>query len=431
MTTNKTPYLIVGNSTAAMGGVAGIRSRDAERPITIVARETEHVYSRPLISYFLAGKVDEDGMFHRPADFYEKSGVRTMLGVEVTGIDTEARAVRTSEGELLEFEKLLIATGGHPLVPSDVSGRDADGVFTFTTWADARRIGDFIEAHDVRRAVVVGGGLIGLKSMEALAERGLDVTVVELASRMLSATFDQTASDIAQHHLAERGVEVRCGTTVSSISSGGGRVTGVALRDRSSVPCGLVIFAIGVVPDTSIVAGTEIATDRGILVDDTMQTNAPGIYAAGDVAQATKRLSGEKRALPIFPVAFRQGVVAGSHMAGGARPYEGGLAMNSVDVFGLPTISVGITSPEGDEHEVLSARDDAEPSYRKIVLRDNRIVGAIFIGRIDRAGIVTGLIREGVDIAGFKDLLLTDEFGLISLPTEYRKHVVSGMGIEV
>ena len=423
-------YAIIGNSAAAVGAVEAIRQYDKEGPITIVADEPHHVYSRPLISYLLGGLVDESRMSYRPAHFYDRHNVQTMLGVQVVGLDTEQRTLTLTGGGTVPYDRLLISTGGTPIVPP-LPGADVPGIFTFTTWDDARRIARYIEDYRVESALVVGGGLIGLKSMEALGERGLDVTVVELASRMLSATFDQTASDIAQHHLAERGVEVRCGTTVSSISSGDGRVTGVALRDGSSVPCGLVIFAIGVVPDTSIVAGTEIATDRGILVDDTMQTNVPGIHAAGDVAQATERLSGEKRPLPIFPVAFRQGVVAGSHMAGGAPPYEGGLAMNSVDVFGLPTISVGITSPEGDEHELLSARDDAEPSYRKIVLRDNRIVGAIFIGRIDRAGIITGLIREGIEVTGFKDLLLTDEFGLISLPTEYRKHVVSGMGIEV
>ena len=428
---NRTPYVIIGNSVAAMGGVDGIRNTDAEGAITIIAKEPHHTYSRPLISYLLAGKVDEEGMLYRPRDFYGKNNVRPLLGVEVRGIDLDSRAVETSDGQLLAFEKLLIAAGGKPIVPQDVRGTEAEGVFTFSSWDDAHCIKAYIEGNGVRQAAVVGGGMIGTKAMEALAALDVSTTVVELTDLILSAAFDRTASDLARRRIEEAGVDVRLGTTVSSVEQRDGKVAGVVLRDGTRLCCELVVFAIGVLPNADVVKGTAVEVDRGILVDDSMQTSVDGIYAAGDVAQASDLLSGEKRIIPIFPNAYRQGLVAGANMAGGKRVYKGGIAMNAVDVFGLPTISLGSAGAEGKEYEILSDFDEDEPSYRKIVLKGDRVVGAIFVGQIDRAGIVTGLIRERIHVSPFKDLLLTDEFGLISLPAEYRKHVVSGMGIEV
>jgi NAD(P)H-nitrite reductase large subunit len=427
----ETPYTIIGNSVAAIGAVAGIREVDPDGPITLIAKEAYHTYSRPLISYLLGGKVDETRMPYRPPDFYEKNHVRAMLGVEVTRVDADRRTVETDDGRSIEFDKLLIAVGGQPIVPRDITGTDTEGVFTFTTWDEARNIQGYIETNEVTRAVVVGGGLIGLKAVEALVELGIKTTVVELADRILSVTFDQTASDLARRSLEKAGVDVRCGTTVRQINQTGGKVSGVVLRDGTEVTCSMVIFAVGVVPNAQIVDGGTIETDRGILVNDHLRTSVDRIYAAGDVAQAADMLSGHRRPIPIFPNAYRQGLIAGTHMAGGDRKYEGGLAMNAVDICGLRTISVGTTVVDGGGHEVLTSLDDAAAVYKKIVLKGDKIVGAIFVGQIDRAGIVTGLIKNAVSVSDFKDLLLTESFGLISLPSDYRKHVVSGTGIEI
>lgn len=424
-------YIIIGNSAAAVGAVTGIREADREGSMTLLARESEHTYSRPLISYLLGGKVDASRMSYRPDDFYRTHAIEALLGVEATRIDEKSREVLAADGRRIGFETLLIATGGTPMVPKDLPNADARGVFTFTTWDDARRIRAWIDEARVKRAVVVGGGLIGLKSVEALVELKIETLVIELADRILAATFDKTASDLAQKSLHKAGVDVRCSTTVRDIRVEGGRVAAVLLRDGARVECDLLIFAIGVVPDVRIVKGTSIAVDRGILVDESMQTSVKGIYAAGDVVQSVDLLSGKTRPIPILPNAFRQGYVAGSNMAGRALAYKGGLAMNAVDVCGLPTISVGITAPEGEDYEVLSRLDEDAGVYKKLVLKDNRIVGAIFVGQIDRAGIATGLIRGKVDVTAFKHLLLSEDFGVISLPAEYRKHVVSGQGIEV
>ncbi|MBN1345630.1 MAG: NAD(P)/FAD-dependent oxidoreductase [Phycisphaerae bacterium] len=430
-TKSKTPYTILGNSVAAIGAVTGIREVDPDGPIRLIAKETYHTYSRPLISYLLGGKVDETRMPYRPPDFYDTRGVEPLLGVEATRVDPDRQVIETTDGEAIEFEKLLIAVGGKPIVPPNVVGIDAEGVFTFTSWDDARRIQKYIDENAVDRVVVIGGGLIGLKSVEALVELGIKVSVVELADRILSVTFDQTASDMARASLERVGVDVYCGTTATEIKQVNDKVRGVILRDGAEVPCSMVVFAVGVFPNIGLIANTGIETDRGILVDDHLMTSVAGVYAAGDVAQAYDLLSGGRRPIPILPTAYRQGFIAGKNMAGQKRKYEGGLAMNAVDICGLKTISVGDTLGEGSEYEVLASYDERASVYKKIVLKGDRIVGAIFIGQINRAGIITGLIKNGIGVSDFKGMLLTEDFGLISLPTEYRKHVVSGASIEM
>lgn len=425
----KYKYIILGNSAAAVNGIEGIRSVDAEGSILLIARESEHTYSRPLITYRLGGKVDDSRMDYRSRDFYAANKVATWLGVSAERIDAAGRSVTCSDGRQAGFEKLLIATGGSPIRPA-IEGVDTPGVFTFTTWADQRAVEEYMAARNVRKAVVLGGGLIGLKSLEALLARKVQCTLVELADRVLSITFDQQASQLAEASLAKMGVDLRTGNTVVSVQSPMGRICSVTLKDGLIVPTEMLILAIGVRPDLSLVEGSGVKTNRGIVVDEQMQTSQPGIYAAGDVAEAMDSLLGSPRPVPILPVATRQGRVAGVNMAGGEAKYDGSVAMNAVDVVGLPTISVGITvEQKGDL--VMRKLDVKAGVYRKLVIRDERLIGAIFIGQIQRAGIYTGLIRSRVNVSAFKDLLMSDQFGLLSLPAEYRAHMVAGSGIEV
>jgi NAD(P)H-nitrite reductase large subunit len=426
-------YVIIGNSAAAVGAVEAIREQDRDNPITIVADEPHHVYSRPLISYLLGRVVDETKMSYRPDDFYERNGVETILGVEVTSINTQEQTISLGGGGSVSYDRLLIATGGKPFVPP-LPGSNLEGVFTFTTWKDAQRIDSYIRDRGIESALVVGGGLIGLKTTEALIERKCKITLVELADRILSATFDRTASKLSESILRKENVDVRTGTTVEEIIGRGGQVDHAVLRDGERVDCDLVVFAIGVRPNTGLIpADSGIEVDRGICVDRHMQTTMLNVYAAGDCVQAYDMLIGACRPIAIWPNAYRQGHIAGANMAGVETEYAGGFPMNSIEVCGVPTISVGLTDPPRDEdgYEILDKYDREALLYKKLVLFHNRLVGAIFVGDIDRAGIYTGLIRDRVDVRPFKELLLSGGFGLISLPTGYRKHLVVGEGIEV
>jgi NAD(P)H-nitrite reductase large subunit len=203
------------------------------------------------------------------------------------------------------------------------------------------------------------------------------------------------------------------------------------------VDCDLVVFAIGVRPNVELTQrDSGIRARRGILVDSRQCTSVPDVYAAGDCTETHDILLETSRPIAIWPHAYRQGYVAGCNMAGANRKYEGGIAMNSVEVCGLPTISVGITDPlqdgeNRDRYETLEEYDRDASSYKRLILQGNRLVGAVCVGDIDRTGIYTGLIRDRVDVRPFKKHLLSGNFGLISLPKEYRKHLVVGSGIEV
>ena len=426
-------YVIVGNSAAGVGAVEGIRQYDRDNPITIVADEPHPVYSRPLISYLLGGMVSEAQMHFRPSDFYERHGVDTMLGVAVTEIHTDEGVISMAGGGRLPYDRLLIATGGRPFVPP-LSGIDLEGVFTFTCWEDARAIDRYIETYNVESALVLGGGLIGLKTTEALMARGISVTVVELADRILSATFDRTASKLAEAILRQAGTEIRTGTTVREIVGKDGRVDHAVLQYGERLGCDLMVFAIGVRPNVGLIpVESGIEVDRGVVVDRRMQTSVPNVYAAGDCTEAVDMLLKVSRPIAIWPLAFRQGYIAGCNMAGADKQHEGGFPMNSVEICGVPTISVGLTDPgdDSDQYTIMERFEREDLAYKRLVLRRNRLVGAICVGDIDRAGIYTGLIRDRADVSPFKEHLLSGNFGLISLPQEYRKHLVVGDGIEV
>jgi NAD(P)H-nitrite reductase large subunit len=402
-------YCIIGNSAAAIAAVEAIIRNDKEGQITMISDESRFAYSRPLISDLLSGKVTAGGMFYRDEDFYSENEVN-LLWKKVTGIDTKDKIVILEDDERISYDKLLIATGGIPILPR-IKGLERESVFTFTKWDDVSKIEEMIKR--AKNSVVIGGGLIGLKAAESLREVGIEVTVVELADRILSPVLNERASKIVEDHLIENGVRIIKENTVDEIT-----VDGVILRDGKRIECESVIVAIGVGPNIEIVSGTGILVNRGIIVDEHMETSIRDIFAAGDVAEAYDTLYGERRVIPICPLAREQGTIAGYNMSGSESRYKGGFGMNSIELFGLPMISVGIAN-EDDGYEILEKEDDK--GYRRIVLKDNIIVGAIFVECIDRAGIITGLIKDKIEVEEFKDVLLDDNFGYVSFPKELRE----------
>jgi len=419
-------YVIIGNSVAAVGAIKGIRSVDAEGNITVISRERHTAYGRPLISYLLGGLITEKRMPYLPEDFYEKNKVNLLLNSEVTGVDTVKKVVKIGR-ESLPFDKLLIATGGDPFIPPIQGMAGMEKVFTFTTWDDAAKLKGI--AYDIERVVVIGGGLIGLKAAEGLDLLDKKVTIVELADRILSAAFDRFAGRIVARKMKANGIDVITEDTVVSIEGEGSAITGVTLKSGDFIPCDTVIVAIGVRPAASFLKGSSIEVNRGVVVDDAMQTSVPGIYAAGDVTEARDFFSGQKNPMPIWPDAYIQGDIAGVSMAGNTKQYEGGLAMNSVEFFKVPTISMGVTNPPPTgEFEVHTYQDQESYLYRKIVLKEGRLAGVVLVGSVDRAGIFAGLIREKVDITPFMEKLLLPDFGFIHLTKEIRSRLFAPEG---
>jgi NAD(P)H-nitrite reductase large subunit len=413
--TVKTKYLIIGSSAGGIGAAEAIREADRKGKLVLISDEAYPAYSRPLIAEHLAEGRPLERMLYRPADFYEKNGISVMLGQKATALDSENHTVKLADGRTITWQKLLLATGGSPIVPA-IEGTDLNGVFTFTMLDDARAIDDFLNrCHREVRAVVIGGGLIGMSATDALAKRKVRVTVVELKDRILNTILDEEASAIEAAALKKAGVDIITDQTVQRIDNSlRGKVGGVTLDDGRSIGCEMVMLAIGVRPRLELVNGTGIKTNRGIVVDRHMAMSEPDIYACGDVAEAYDFVYGENRLTPVWPNAYIGGRVAGLNMAGATAEYGGGTAVNALKYFGVNIVSAGMVTPPDDSYEVTASKKG--DIYRKVVLRDGLIIGMVFAGNIETSGIIYNLMKERVDVSGFKEALVTDNFGLASLP---------------
>lgn len=416
---DKVKYLVIGNSAGGIGAAEAIRQVDGAGSIAIISDEPYPAYSRPLIADYLAEGRPLEKMLFRPADFYEKNDIHASLGQRVKRLDIGEHAVELDDGSRIVWEKLLLSTGGLPIVPR-TEGMEMMGVFTFTTLDDAKAVDRFLSQFLIRtvRAVVIGGGLIGVSAAEALVKRGVEVTVVEMKERILNTILDEEASALEGEALRQAGVNVITGHTVAGINShSGDAVTSVTLDDGSPVPCDLVIVAIGVRPRTEIVPDTGIKINRGIAVDRYMATSSPGVYACGDVAEAYDFIYGENRLTPIWPNAYIGGRVAGFNMAGVPTEYQHGTVLNSLKYFGLDVVTAGMVTPPGDKgHQVL--RGKYGNIYRMVVLQGGLVVGMVFVGNIEKSGVVFGLMKDKVNVDGFREALVAEDFSLASLPEE-------------
>lgn len=420
-------YVIVGASAAGIGAVEAIREVDPVGTIAVISDEECPQYSRPMISDLISGKADFGKMMCREHEFWAKNNIQALTGRTATSLNLSDRYVTLDKGDRVNFEKLLIATGGKPFVPK-IEGSDKDGVFTFTTLSDAESMLSKLEKAE--SAVVIGAGLIGVSVTEALVKRGLKVTMVELQDKILSLILDPTASEMVENVIRNAGVTIATGQTVKQIvgkPENDKFVGGAVLTSGEQVPCDLVIIAIGVIPRTELVAGTDVKTNRGILVDRSMRTNVQDVYASGDVAEAYDFVIGENRLLPLWPLAQLEGKVAGYNMAGKKADYPGGTAMSALKYFGIPIISIGIANPKDpEEYESLVKHEPERSVYRKIVLKDNVIVGVTLVNAIEKAGVLFHLMKNGVNVKKFKQELVSEDFCLATLSRSLRRKLYPG-----
>ena len=420
----KVEYLIIGNSAGGIAAAEAIRQVDKSGEIAIISDEPCAAYCRARIAEHLAYGRSVDDLLFRPADFYEKNGIQAILGRRAEWIDAGAHRVQIDDGTGISWGKLLLATGGRPIVP-EMEGVNRKGVFTFTTFDDARAIALYIEKAE--RAVVIGGGLIGTSAIEALVKRGLKVTVVEMKERILNTILDEEASALEAEAMKQAGVDIITGATIFGIngpSTGAEVVSSVTLDSGREIPCQLVVVAIGVTPRLELAAAAGIKVNRGIAVDRRMATSCPDVYACGDVAEAHDFVYQGPRLTPVWPNAYLGGRVAGFNMAGVAADYPGGTAINSMKYFGVDITSAGITVPPDDSYRVLRRRQNG--SYRRVVVKVGCVVGMVFAGDIEKSGIVFKLMKERVDVSQFVETLVADDFGLICLPEDlWRSQLVA------
>lgn len=385
-------YVIVGNGVSAIGAIEGIRQHDATGKIVVVSDEAVPTYGRPLISYYLSDKIKFETLPFRPEEFYEQNGVEMKLGSRVLSVDAEKKVLTLDCGDTLNYDKLLIATGGTPVRPN-LPGIEGPGVHNFTTVAHAETLKELVDR--VKKVVVIGAGLIALKAAEGFAEKGVDVTVL-VRSRIMRTYFDEIAGELIVNHLEKNGIHFLQETNTKEIVRyEDSSIKGVE-TDAGLVEADVVIVAAGVRPNMGLASQAGLTTQQGIRVDDYLATSDPNVFAAGDVAEAKDMLTGEFTVRPIWPNAYTQGRYAGLNMAGANTPYTGGLSMNSITYYGLPTISVGETNVEGKEgYETAVYLDRDNSIYRKLIFKDDVLAGCILIGEIDAAGFYTSFIKNG------------------------------------
>lgn len=411
-----TRYLIIGNSAGGIGAAEAIRSVDPDNRIIIVSDEPFPAYSRPLISEYLSHERDLKSILFRAEDFYTRLKIDLLSGHRVAKIDTANRSVQLEDGLSVHWQKLLLATGGIPIIPS-IKGLDKHGVFSFIKLEDAQKIDSYVP--DIKNAVVIGGGLIGISVAEALTKRGINVTVIEMKDRILNTILDETASEMASNVIKSYGVKLITSNTVSEVQ-GNNRVEGIKLDNGEVIPCQMLIVAIGVLPRLDLIKDTGININRGIIIDRHMNTSQPDIFACGDVAEGYDFIADTDRLIPIWPNAYTGGRVAGLNMAGKQTTYVGGTAMNSINYFGMDIVSAGlISAPVDGGYEILVSHRNG--NYKKLLLQKGQIYGMIFVNDIEKAGIIFGLMRDRINVESFKNALIKDDFGLIDLPFDLLK----------
>ncbi len=402
-------YIIIGGSAAGISAVEAIRSVDQTSPIELFSNEGTPFYSRVLLSYYIAGAITKEELHFRPLEFFSENKVKAHLGQKVEKILPESKSIRMEDGREYPFDRLLIATGSSPKV-LDIPGKDKKGVVVMRNIDHAQEIVNRIE--EIKTAVVLGGGLIGLRTGYALSLRGVRVKIIVKSNQVLSQMLDRDAAGMIEATMREHGIDIRTGRDPMEIV-GKESVEGIILDNGERINCQLVVVGKGVQPNVDFISSTKIKVNEGIVADKTMRTNLPDIYVAGDVAETYDLSTGKMGINAIWPCAFEQGRVAGLNMAGRKANYDGSVRMNSLDFYGLPVISMGITRADGNGFQQFQRK--TKSTYRKLVLKDGCIVGAILVGQVQKAGILTTLLKKRVNVSDYVPFLMSDRVNFAEL----------------
>ena len=409
-------YVIIGGGAAAVSCIDGIRSRDHEGSITVISKEAHPAYFRPLISYYLEGKSKEDNIYCRPGSFYQDHHVETVLG-EAVAIDKEQKIVALNSGEMIPYDKLCICSGSSPFVPPMAGLDSVDKKFTFLTIDDAFAIEQAVNEN--RRVLIVGAGLIGLKCAEGLHDRVKQITVCDLAPRVLSSILDDECAAIVQKHLESCGIRFTLSNTAERFE---GNVA--HMKDGLVIDFDVLVLALGVRPNIGFFKEAGGECNRAILVNNSMETSVEGIYAAGDCVEQEDITFGAKRVMALLPNANIGGYTAGVNMAGGNRLFDNALPMNSIGFWGLHMMTAGTYANDGSA-EMIEEKEGN--SVKRFFIRDNKLIGFIIIGDVKSAGIYTNLIRSQTDLSELDINALMKNANLFPFGKNTRRKMLRGV----
>ncbi len=411
-------HVIVGSGVAGIAAIEAIRSLDAVSEIVMTGDDPHGYYSRPGLAYYLTGELHDKALFPRTADDYKRMNFRYVRG-HVANILRDNHTLEFADKTTLAYDKLLLAVGAQAL-PLKVPGANLDGVLKLDTMEDAKSI--LKHARRGKTAVVVGGGITALELAEGLRARGMKVHYLLRGDRYWSNVLDEQESRIVEHRLKEDGVTLHYHAEISEVTGRNGYVNGVRLQSGQILKCDLVAYAIGIRPRIELAKQAGLEIDRGILVNEYMQTNDPDIYAAGDVAQVYDPLSGKSILDSLWNPARQQGHAAGLNMAGKQIPYVKSAPFNVTRLAGLTTTIIGRVGGGGDKDLVGIARGDSETwrewpdaviaqsgfdvNHVRVTVGEKTLLGAMVMGDQKLSLPLETMISQNVDISPIRERLL-------------------------
>ena len=425
-------FVIIGNGVASVTAASALSApiEGGGVEVEVYTREAHHYYPRPRLQKFLAGKIELEELPLYPPAWYGKRGIAVHLGVEVVGLDPTAKRIALaactergrSNGREVSYDRLLLATGSHPFIPP-IESVDTRGVFTLRTVEDTLAIKRWAEG--AKRAVVIGGGLLGLEAARALTVLGLEVTVLERGPYLLQRQLDAEGGALMRELIGAMGIEVVLGASSQAILGDGispptlaappsspptlggmegGLAAGVLLEDGREMEGDLILISAGIRSNVRLAQEAGLEVNRGVVVDEHLRTSAEDIYAAGDVAEFRGRVYG------IIPAAVEQARTAAANMLGlEGVEYRGTIPSNILQVVGIECASIGVVHPsEGEDY--LELRKSGAGVYKKLVLKDGCLVGAILLGDRKDVAPISRLIRKGADVSPYVERLLDENF---------------------
>ena len=380
-------YVIIGGGPAGIFAAEAIRRRDRSSSIVIVTDEGEIARSPVMLTYWIGGEAPREGIWFRDPTWAEMNRVDLQLNRRAVALKSSTHNLILDNVEEMPYDRLLIATGSSP-ISLPIPGAGLKGVHCLRQLSDAEAI--LIAIPTLQQVIIIGGGFIGLKIASQLKERGVEALILEKEDRLAPRMFDGKASLFLVDLLGRKGIRAETSVEVEEILGKAGRVDAVKMKDGRILPSQMVIQSVGVRPNTTFLTGSEIILERGIPVNFRMETNVPGIYAAGDVALTLDSLTGEKVNNATWPAASRQGTVAGTNMAGGNVSYIHNFSLNAFHLCGVPVMAAGNSGETRGQVLVEEGSD----FYRKILLLDGRLTGFIMIGKISQAGFLLARMKK-------------------------------------
>ncbi len=392
--------IIVGNGLAGIISAKTLRELDKKVEIEVFAEEKYHYYPRPNLIEFLAGNILFEQMFAFPDGWYREQNINIHLEKPVKRIFPDSQEIEVEGGKREKYESLLLANGSFSFIPP-FKGADKKGVFTLRNLDDAFELLEYLKNH--RKAAIIGGGLLGLETARAMKSRGARVEVVEFFDRLLPRQLDIEGASLLKTKIEKMGIKVHLGVATEEIL-GQNEVRGLKFKGENEIETDMAIVAAGVRPNIRIAKEAGLETDRGLVVNDYLQSSKPEIYAAGDAIQHRGKVYG------IIPASFNQARVAASNILGQKKKYEGTVPSNTLKVVGLDLASIGLVNPEEGAFEEFRKEKIEEGIYKKIVIQNGIVVGAIWMGTKKGVSDINRIISQEINVDKYKDSLLEDDF---------------------